>query len=53
MEVMDFPVARDKGITIIMVTHEAGIASYAQRNIVMKDGLVGAITLFKQVQCFG
>jgi putative ABC transport system ATP-binding protein len=29
-----------KGITIIMVTHEADIASYARRNIVMKDGLV-------------
>src|SRR5881398_627123 len=30
----------DKGITIIMVTHEADIASYARRNVVMKDGLV-------------
>ena len=30
----------DKGITIIMVTHEADIASYARRNIVMKDGMV-------------
>src|SRR5436190_21338622 len=29
-----------KGITIIMVTHEPDIASYARRNIVMKDGLV-------------
>ena len=29
-----------KGITIIMVTHEADIATYARRNIVMRDGLV-------------
>jgi putative ABC transport system ATP-binding protein len=28
------------GITIIMVTHEPDIASYAQRNVVMRDGLV-------------
>ncbi len=29
-----------RGITIIMVTHEPDIASYARRNIVMRDGLV-------------
>lgn len=29
-----------RGITIIMVTHEADIASYAQRNVVMRDGLI-------------
>ena len=29
-----------RGITIIMVTHEPDIAAYAQRNIVMRDGLV-------------
>ncbi|MEY2525327.1 MAG: putative transport system ATP-binding protein [Verrucomicrobiota bacterium] len=28
------------GITIIMVTHESDIALYAQRNVVMRDGLV-------------
>lgn len=30
----------DQGITIIMVTHEPDIASYARRNVVMRDGLV-------------
>jgi putative ABC transport system ATP-binding protein len=41
VEVMGiFQGLNDKGITIIMVTHEADIASYSRRNIVMKDGLV-------------
>jgi putative ABC transport system ATP-binding protein len=41
VEVMEiFQTLNAKGITIIMVTHEADIASYARRNIVMKDGLV-------------
>jgi putative ABC transport system ATP-binding protein len=41
VEVMGiFQALNDRGITIIMVTHEADIASYARRNIVMKDGLV-------------
>ena len=41
VEVMGiFQALNDKGITIIMVTHEADIASYARRNVVMKDGLV-------------
>ena len=41
VEVMGiFQGLNDKGITIIMVTHELDIASYARRNIVMKDGLV-------------
>src|ERR687885_2719136 len=35
-----FQELNDRGITIIMVTHEPDIASYARRNIVMKDGLV-------------
>src|SRR5881394_1819974 len=35
-----FQSLNDKGITIVMVTHEADIASYARRNVVMKDGLV-------------
>src|SRR5947208_9011538 len=29
-----------RGITIVMVTHEQDIASYAQRNVVMRDGIV-------------
>ena len=30
----------DKGITIVMVTHELDIASYTRRNIVMRDGMI-------------
>jgi len=41
VEVMEiFQSLNEKGITIIMVTHELDIASYARRNIMMKDGLV-------------
>lgn len=41
VEVMGiFQELNERGITVIMVTHEADIASYAQRNIVMRDGLV-------------
>jgi putative ABC transport system ATP-binding protein len=41
VEVMGiFQSLNDRGITIIMVTHELDIASYARRNVVMKDGLV-------------
>jgi putative ABC transport system ATP-binding protein len=41
VEVMEiFQRLNEKGITIIMVTHEPDIASCAQRNIMMKDGLV-------------
>jgi putative ABC transport system ATP-binding protein len=29
-----------RGITIIMVTHEQDIAAYAQRNVVMRDGVI-------------
>lgn len=35
-----FQELNNRGITIIMVTHEADIASYARRNIIMRDGLV-------------
>ncbi|MBI2824192.1 MAG: ABC transporter ATP-binding protein [Planctomycetia bacterium] len=30
----------EQGITIILVTHDAGVASYAQRSIRMRDGLI-------------
>src|SRR6266705_882267 len=30
----------ERGITIIMVTHEQDIAAYARRNVVMRDGLI-------------
>ncbi|MGB9475920.1 MAG: ABC transporter ATP-binding protein [Candidatus Udaeobacter sp.] len=29
-----------RGITVIMVTHEADIAAYAKRNVMMRDGLI-------------
>ena len=35
-----FQQLNERGITIIMVTHEADIASYARRNVVMRDGLI-------------
>jgi putative ABC transport system ATP-binding protein len=35
-----FQQLNERGITIIMVTHEQDIASYARRNVVMRDGIV-------------
>ena len=35
-----FQQLNDRGITIIMVTHEPDIACYAKRNVVMRDGVV-------------
>jgi putative ABC transport system ATP-binding protein len=35
-----FQQLNDRAITIIMVTHEPDIASYARRNVVMRDGVV-------------
>ena len=35
-----FQQLNSRGITIIMVTHEADIASFARRNVVMRDGVV-------------
>ncbi len=35
-----FQQLNQRGITIVMVTHETDIASYARRNVVMRDGLV-------------
>ena len=40
-EIMDiFQKLNDKGITIVMVTHEPDIAQFARRNIVFKDGKI-------------
>src|SRR5450432_203188 len=40
-EIMDiFQKLNERGITIVMVTHETDIAAYARRNIMMRDGLV-------------
>jgi putative ABC transport system ATP-binding protein len=35
-----FQKLNDAGITIIMVTHELDIASYARRNVIMRDGQI-------------
>src|SRR5205085_653933 len=35
-----FQQLNEHGITIIMVTHEADIAAYARRNVVMRDGVI-------------
>jgi putative ABC transport system ATP-binding protein len=35
-----FQQLNNRGITVIMVTHEQDIAAYAQRNVVMRDGLI-------------
>jgi putative ABC transport system ATP-binding protein len=35
-----FQQLNDRGITVIMVTHEPDIAAYARRNVVMRDGMV-------------
>ena len=39
IEIMDiFQKLNERGITIVMVTHESDIAAYAKRNIMMRDG---------------
>jgi putative ABC transport system ATP-binding protein len=35
-----FQSLNERGITVVMVTHELDIARYAKRNIVMRDGLI-------------
>ena len=35
-----FQQLNDRGITVIMVTHEQDIAAYARRNVIMRDGLI-------------
>jgi putative ABC transport system ATP-binding protein len=41
VEIMEiFQQLNNTGITVIMVTHEPDIASYARRNVMMRDGVV-------------
>ena len=41
VEIMEiFQQLNERGITVIMVTHEQDIAAYARRNVVMRDGVV-------------
>lgn len=35
-----FQQLNDRGITVIMVTHEPDIANYAKRNVMMRDGVI-------------
>jgi putative ABC transport system ATP-binding protein len=35
-----FQQLNERGITVIMVTHEQDIAAYARRNVVMRDGMI-------------
>src|SRR6266446_523071 len=35
-----FQQLNERGITIVMVTHEPDIAAYARRNVIMRDGLI-------------
>ena len=43
IEVMGvFQSLNDRGITIVMVTHELDIANFAKRKVVMRDGLIRA-----------
>jgi putative ABC transport system ATP-binding protein len=47
-EIMEiFQKLNDKGITIVMVTHEPDIAQFAKRNVVFKDGRIIADNLVK------
>ena len=36
--------AREHGITVILVTHDARVAAYADREVVVRDGKVGTLT---------
>jgi putative ABC transport system ATP-binding protein len=35
-----FQQLNERGITVIMVTHEQDIAAYAMRNVIMRDGMI-------------
>jgi len=36
--------AREHGTTVILVTHDAQVAAYADREVVVRDGRVGTLT---------
>jgi putative ABC transport system ATP-binding protein len=36
--------AREHGTTVILVTHEARIAAYADREVIVRDGLASSLT---------
>ncbi len=36
--------AREHGTTVILVTHEPGVAAYADREVIVRDGTVSSLT---------
>ena len=36
--------AREQGTTVILVTHEARVAAYADREVIVRDGKVSTLT---------
>jgi putative ABC transport system ATP-binding protein len=36
--------AREQGTTVVLVTHDARVAAYADREVVVRDGMVGTLT---------
>jgi putative ABC transport system ATP-binding protein len=36
--------AREQGTTVVLVTHEARVAAYADRRVVVRDGKVSSLT---------
>ena len=37
-------IARDQGTTVILVTHDARVAAYADREVIVRDGKVSSLT---------
>jgi putative ABC transport system ATP-binding protein len=35
---------RERGTTVVLVTHDARVAAYADREVVVRDGQVGTLT---------
>jgi putative ABC transport system ATP-binding protein len=36
--------ARERGTTVVLVTHDARVAAYADREIIVRDGTVSTLT---------
>ena len=36
--------AREQGTTVVLVTHEARVAAYADREVIVRDGKVSSLT---------
>ena len=36
--------AREQGTTVILVTHDARVAAYADREVIVRDGKVSSLT---------